>query len=85
MNRNVILFALLGVVACCRAAVSAIPGAEGFGALASGGHGGVVHHVPTQADFGAGSFRYGVGQPNCQKLPGTALQKNQKSTNLQRP
>ncbi|MDX6748505.1 hypothetical protein SH611_01670 [Geminicoccaceae bacterium 1502E] len=39
------------------AAPPAFPGAEGFGAVALGGRGGVVHHVTTLADGGPGSLR----------------------------
>ena len=44
--------------------IPAFPGAEGYGALASGGRGGTVYHVTTLADSGTGSFRDAVSQPN---------------------
>jgi pectate lyase len=40
----------------------AFPGAEGFGALASGGRGGEIYHVTNLNDHGAGSFRDGVSR-----------------------
>ncbi|MGN6366647.1 MAG: pectate lyase family protein [Phycisphaerae bacterium] len=41
----------------------AFPGAEGFGALATGGQGGETVHVTTLEDAGPGSFREAVSQP----------------------
>jgi hypothetical protein len=40
----------------------AFPGAEGFGALATGGRGGALVHVTTLADKGPGSFRDAVSK-----------------------
>lgn len=42
----------------------AFPGAEGFGALATGGRGGSIYRVTTLANAGPGSFRDAVSQPH---------------------
>ncbi|EIN07264.1 pectin lyase-like protein [Punctularia strigosozonata HHB-11173 SS5] len=61
----VALFLLtMGTLTRLSTAIPAFPGAEGFGAVASGGRHGSVYVVTNLNDTGAGSFRDAVSSPN---------------------
>ena len=67
--RGIAVFVLCAGVSSCSTTrkpashlLPAFPGAEGFGALATGGRGGEIFHVTTLDDSGPGSFRDAVSK-----------------------
>jgi pectate lyase len=57
-------FGCLAESCAANSAPVAFPGAEGFGALATGGNGDEIYHVTNLDDSGPGTFRDAVSRPN---------------------
>lgn len=60
---TLLLSSLLSASAAVAGSLPAFPGAEGFGAKATGGRGGDVHKVTTLAASGTGSLQWALDQP----------------------